>query len=379
MAIIACAACCSVRAQEAQTNLMDSVEIGLLTCSPHNEVYSLYGHTAIHYHDLRTDRHWVFNYGVFDFKKPHFVWRFIMGKTDYMLECTGSFNRWCDYYRKWGSQVEEQILDLTPNEKLQLQRALAKNLEDPVYRYNFFYDNCSTRPRNIIEKCLEGTVSYKPRPDCDDLTFRQMIHQCTEGHPWASFGNDLLLGLKADQKTTQRERQFLPSYLSWDFDHATVSRHDGSRPLVLRKVTHVPLGTQLPQSEFPLSPLACTLLLLGVSAAIAIYEWKKKTTLAWWDALLMLVSGLAGCILLLMFFSEHPTTSTNLQILVLNPLALVFIPSVIRRRKTYWFHLNEVLLCAFLVGYNFQRYDTSMLIVALCLLLRCMIHRYNEK
>ena len=116
-----------------------------------------------------------------------------------------------------------------------------------------------------------------------------------------------------------------------------------------------------------------------MSAAIAIYEWKKKTTLAWWDALLMLVSGLAGCILLLMFFSEHPTTSTNLQILVLNPLALVFIPSVIRRRKTYWFHLNEVLLCAFLVGYNFQRYDTSMLIVALCLLLRCMIHRYNEK
>jgi len=47
---------------------MDSVEIGLLTCSPHNEIYSLYGHTALHYHDLRTGADWVFNYGVFDFR-----------------------------------------------------------------------------------------------------------------------------------------------------------------------------------------------------------------------------------------------------------------------------------------------------------------------
>ena len=369
-----------VFAQNESSVDLDSVDISLLTCSPHEEIYSLYGHSALRYHDLRTGEDVVFNWGLFNFKAPHFVLRFGFGLTDYELGTT-PMAYFCNYYRKWGSSVTEQKLNLTSEEKKAVMQALNENLQpdNRVYRYNFFYDNCSTRPRNIIEKCLEGTVSYKPRPDCDDLTFRQMIHQCTEGHPWASFGNDLLLGLKADQKTTQRERQFLPSYLSWDFDHATVTRHDGSRPLVLRKVTHVPLGTQLPQSEFPLSPLACTLLLLGVSAAIAIYEWKKKTTLAWWDALLMLVSGLAGCILLLMFFSEHPTTSTNLQILVLNPLALVFIPSVIRRRKTYWFHLNEVLLCAFLVGYNFQRYDTSMLIVALCLLLRCMIHRYNEK
>lgn len=377
--IVACVMCLKTQAQEQGAAYMDSVEIGLLTCSPHNEVYSLYGHTAIHYHDLHTGQHWVFNYGVFDFKKPHFVWRFVMGKTDYMLECTSRFEAWCNYYKKWGSQVEEQILNLTTNEKLRLQKALGDNLKDPVYRYNFFYDNCSTRPRNIIEKCIEGSVSYAPHEGQEEQTFRQMIHECTKDHPWAQFGNDLLLGLKADQKTTQREQQFLPENLSWDFDHATIKNGDATRQLVLRKVTHVPLGEQTVEKEFPLSPLACTLLLLAVSAGIAVYEVRKRKIIYWWDALLMTASGLAGCILLLMFFSKHPATSTNLQILLLNPLSLIFVPAVLRQRKTRWFPISEILLCAFLLGSCFQHYAEGMLIVALCLLLRCMIHRYNEK
>lgn len=364
-------------AQDNQRTPTDSIEIGLLTCSPHNEVYSLYGHTALHYHDLRTDRHWVFNYGVFDFRKPHFVWRFIMGETDYMLEATSSFARWCDYYRKWGSSVKEQILDLTPEEKITLERALGENIKDPVYRYNFFYDNCSTRPRNIVEKCLTGKVTYAPRSDYEP-TFRQMIHECTEEHPWAAFGNDLLLGVRADMKTTQRERQFLPEVLEWDFDHATVERQGVSRPLVLRHVVHVPQGSQPLEKEFPLSPLACTIILLALSLAIVGYEQYKKRVLVWWDALLMLLTGLAGCILVLMIFSEHPATSINFQLLVLNPLALLFIPAVIRRKKTRWFHIMLGCIIAFFIAGFWQDYAEGMECVALCLLLRFWTHRHDK-
>lgn len=356
---------------------MDSVEVGLLTCSPHQEVYSLYGHTALHWHDLRTGEHWVFNYGVFDYKKPHFVWRFVLGQTDYMLECTSNLKRWCDYYRKWGSEVKEQVLDLTPAEKLRLQAALATNLRNPVYRYNFFYDNCSTRPRDMIERCLEGTVDYAVRKDYEP-SFRQMIHQCTEDHPWTAFGNDLLLGLNADKKTTQRERQFLPADLSWDFDHATVDRQGVKRPLVSRLVTHVPQGQQPVKKGFPLSPLACTLLLLLMSVAVFAYERWKKRILVWWDVLLMLTSGLAGCVLLLMVFSEHPATSLNLQLLLLNPLALLFIPAVARRRKTRWFNIMLGFIVAFLIGGLWQHYAEGMYFVALCLLLRYWTH-HNDK
>ena len=104
---------------------MDSVEISLLTCQPHDEVYSLYGHTAIRYHDLRqggTDL--AFNYGVFDFKKPHFVARFVFGLTDYELGAY-PYHYFQQEYRRFGSMVTEQVLNLTPEEKLLLHDALA--------------------------------------------------------------------------------------------------------------------------------------------------------------------------------------------------------------------------------------------------------------
>lgn len=360
---------------------MDSIEIGLLTCSPHNEVYSLYGHSALHWHNLKTGEHWVFNYGVFDYKKPHFVWRFIMGKTDYRLECTRHFNdgehSFCDYYRKWGSSVEEQILDLTPSEKTKLIIALEEKLRDPVYRYNFFFDNCSTRPRDIIEKCLDGILTYDTSLD-NQLTFRQMLHRQTADHPWATFGNDLLLGVTADRRATQREQQFLPANLRRDIDHATVERQGAKRPLVKKHVTHVPLGAQPEESGMLPSPLACTLLLLLLSIGLFCYEQKKKKTLVSWDVLLMLLTGLPGCLLLLMLFSEHPATSTNLQILLANPLALLFIPAVAKRKHTRWFTISLIFTVLFLIGGIWQDYAEGMECVALCLLLRYWRHR-NDK
>lgn len=365
-----------LHAQPRQQLLPDSLEVGLITCSPHDEVYSLYGHTALHCRDLRTGRDYVFNYGVFDYKKPHFVWRFIMGQTDYMLECISDLQAFCSYYKRWGSQVTEQILDLTPTEKARLMAALAANLQAPVYRYNYFYDNCSTRPRDMIERCLEGTVSYAARDGFEDATYRQLIHLCTEEHPWAELGNDLLLGFRADRKTTQRERHFLPEFLSWDFDHATVTRQGEARPLVSRQVILVPQGDQPVKRGFPLSPLACTIILLIISLAVLAYEMRNGVTLVWWDVLLMLATGLAGILLFLMLFSEHPATSTNLLILVLNPLALCFIPAVARKRQTRWFLVSEICIFAFFIGYFVQNYPAEMEFVALCLLLRVLRHRY---
>ncbi len=369
--------CATAQGQQDPLARLDSVEIGLLTCSPHNEVYSLYGHTALHYHNLRTHEHWVFNYGVFDEKKPHFVWRFMMGLTDYQLDCTSAFLSFLAYYNRWGCSVEEQVLDLTRQEKLRLQQALEANLRQPYYRYNVFYDNCSTRPRDMIERCLEGRINYAQRPGYSP-TLRQIVHQQTQGHPWAALGNDLLLGVAADLPTSQRDRQFLPANLSWDVDHATVEREDTVRSLVLRHVTHV-RGREMPlKKEFPLSPLACTIILLAISIAIFIYERRRHKVVVWWDALLMLAAGVAGCIIGLMFFSEHPTTNTNLQILILNPLPLLFIPQVVRRKKTWWFHISLVLTVAFFIGGFWQDYAEGMEIVALCLLLRFWTH-INDK
>lgn len=363
-----------------ETEAMDSVELSLLTCQPHNEIYSLYGHSALRYHDLRTKEDIVFNYGVFNYKAPHFVLRFIFGLTDYELGIA-PFDGFCAYYRRWGSMIVEQKLNLTNEEKFRIKRALAINLrpENRIYRYNFFYDNCSTRPRNIIESQIEGKIVYEPRQDYEP-SFREMIHQYTKEHPWAAFGNDLLLGIKADLKTTRSEQEFLPDNLMFDFDHARIQGADGKyRPLIKERNVVVPSGVQTTEGGFPLSPLACALILLAVSLVIAAIEYKHKSIYWVVDVIWMLAQGLAGCIIFVMLFSQHPTTSTNLQILLLNPIPLFFIHAAVRKHHTSYFRLLAVMIALFLVGAFFQDYAEGMEVLALCLLLRCCIHFKNEK
>lgn len=357
---------------------LDSIEFGLITCSPHDEIYSLYGHTAIRLHNLSTGADYIYNYGVFNFKAPHFVLRFVFGLTDYQLECIPAQWFW-PYYQQWGSQVTEQVLNLTNNEKAKLANALYENSkpENKTYRYNYFYDNCSTRPRNIIEANIDGEVIYQPHPDCTP-TFREMIHEHTAGHPWAAFGNDILLGIKADAKATQREQEFLPNNLRHDIEHALVDRQGVTSPLVKECRVIVSPGVQMVEEGFPLTPTHCAALLLTVSLAIFIYEHFKRRTLYLFDALLMLLTGLAGSILFVMIFSQHPTTSINLQILLMNPVSLFFIPTVIRHRRTCWFTISMICTCLFLVGGIWQDYAEGLEIVALCLLLRYWRH-LNDK
>ena len=369
---------------------LDSIELSLITCTPHEEVYSLYGHTAIRLNDQRQavrradgqlvkGQDLVFNYGIFNRSKPHFALRFMFGLTDYELGIS-PLMPFCDYYRRWGSQVSEQVLNLTSNEKLELIQALFDNAqpENRIYRYNVLYNNCSTRARNIIEENLTGKIEWKERADYAP-SYRQMIREKTAGHPWATFGNDILLGVKADLKTSLRQQQFLPDHLEYDFRHAKIHRNGEILPLVKEEHQLVRPGIQLIEKEFPLSPTQCALLLLALSLLLFAIEWKRRLTLKYWDVVLMLPCGLAGCILFLMLFSQHPTTSTNLQLLLLNPLPLFYIPAVLKRKKTRYWHVALVLTLLFFVGAFWQSYAEGMLILALCLLLRIVSHLRNDK
>lgn len=101
-----------------------------------------------------------------------------------------------------------------------------------VYRYNYFYNNCTTKARDIILKSINGKIEYKNAID-KSVSFRDLIHGCNANYSWASFGNDLLLGFKADMQTTREEQQFLPDNLMRDFGQAKIVSADGSaRPLV---------------------------------------------------------------------------------------------------------------------------------------------------
>ena len=156
---------CPSLAQKTETTAVasraDSLQISLLTCGPGQEVYSIYGHTAIRVKNLATGDDIVVNYGVFDMSKSHFVLRFIFGLTDYTIVIT-DFSHFCAEYAYDKRWVKEQPLNLTPSEKLRIEEALMENYrpENRVYRYNIFYDNCTTRARDMIVENLDGKVAY---------------------------------------------------------------------------------------------------------------------------------------------------------------------------------------------------------------------------
>ena len=354
---------------------MDSVEVSLLTCSPHEEIYSLYGHTAIRWHHLNKQglsagEDWVFNWGMFNSNKPYFVIRFVFGLTDYELGAYPYSSFW-PYYQKWGSSITEQVLNLTNDEKRRIEKVLDTNLrpENKVYRYNYFYDNCSTRPRDIIEANIDGDVLWEEREDYEP-SYREMVHECVRNHPWAAFGNDMLLGIKADFKTTREQQEFLPLNLLYDFARAQIYSNGEYRPLVKEQRMAVSPGVQIIERDFIFSPIECAIMLLLLSFGIFFLEWRRKKTFKYWDVLLMTTQGLVGCLLFVMIFSQHPTTSLNLQILLLNPLPLFFIPAVIKRKARRWWTLEVVMIALFYVGAIWQHYAAGMEIVALCLLIR---------
>lgn len=370
-----------VKAQnDAVTAYYDSVEVSLLTCQPHEEIYSLYGHTALRYHDLKRNEDWAFNYGIFNFHAPHFVLRFVFGLTDYELGVipTDIFKQ---EYRRFGSQVTEQVLNLTNEEKHAIHKALYENYrpENRVYRYNYFYDNCTTRARDMVERNINGQVRYQDNPDYEP-TYREMVRECTMAHPWATWGNDFLLGIKADLKTDQRQQEFLPNNLLHDFARAQIIRTDGRYvPLVKETRQIVPSGVQIVEQDFPLTPTECAIILLIISLLVFAYEWKKRRTVKWWDILLMTMQGLMGLVLFVMIFSQHPTTSINLQILLFNPLPLFYIYNMYRRKKTHYWNLLVCMVSLFYIGGIWQDYAEGLEIVALCLLIRYWSNLRNAK
>lgn len=367
------------RAQDAELadKAADPLTFSLLTCSPHDEVYSLYGHTAIRFRDERRGGDWVFNYGMFSFKKPFFVLRFTFGITDYELAVM-PFDYFTREYRRYGSSITEQVLNLTAEEKRNLLAALSENYqpENRVYRYNFFYNNCTTQARDIIEKNVAGAVVYgNSKPDSEPATYRKLIHRYTKANPWCRFGNDLALGLRADLPIDSAKQQFLPEILKDEFAHARIVSSDSVRPLVSQ--TNVLLeatGRYKSASGFPLTPTQCFTWLLVLLLAVSVAEWWCRALWVWIDAVMMAATGLAGLVVAALMLSTHPTTTLNLQILVLCPLSLLYIRPVIRQRATRYWMMQAALLSLFFIGSFVQDYADGMMLLALCLLLRAVVH-----
>lgn len=355
----------------------DSVRVSLLTCSPGTEIYALFGHTAIRYENLAQGIDVAFNYGMFSFNTPNFIYRFVKGETDYQLGVT-DFPYFEAEYAMRNSSVTQQTLNLTKVEKERLWEILKENYrpENRVYRYNFFYDNCTTRARDRIEDAIDGTVKYNENNS--EQSFRDIVHQYTKGHDWSEFGIDLLIGSDADKPIDYREKMFAPFYLLNALEGARIINKNGEeRDMVLQVEDVVTRVDEETEKEFPVSPMGMSLALFMLTLAFTVYGVKKNKMFWGLDILLFGAAGLAGCVIaFLVFFSVHPAVSPNYLLFFLNPIHLFFLPFMtylsIKRRKDPYHLINFAVLTLFIVLWPVipQRFNLAVLPLAACLLIR---------
>lgn len=352
----------------------DCIQISLLTCSPGKEVWAQYGHTAIRYYDKESREDFAINYGIFSLDQTYFIPRFVLGMTDYRMGVQ-PMDMFLAQYSYEGRGVVEQVLNLSAEDKEVIYKALQENMkpENVVYRYNYFFDNCTTRARDMLVNHLHGKVVYPPAEE--DATFRSMIHKWNNKYEWSQFGEDLLLGVNADRKTTKSEQQFLPENLRSDFDKA---RYNG-KPLVKETNVLLDAETEVAEPVFPLSPLSIALIFAVISLVMMLFSYRRQQVYWAWDLALMLTSGLLGIIFFVMIFSQHPCVSLNFILLFFNPLPLFFLYNTIKKKKVFWWKIWGVLIILGLFGSLFQEIPLPILIVASFLLLHCIVHlRINK-
>lgn len=361
--------------------LSTQAEISVLTCSPGSEAYSVYGHSAIRVNDPVARYDVVFNYGIFDFSTPNFLYRFAKGETDYLL---GAY-KFSDFYEEYVAEkrsVFEQILDLRQNEKQKIFDFLLWNAkpENRVYRYNFFFDNCATRVRDVIEAGVNGTVIFSEK-NHTEKTFRQLIKEYHRKLKWLNFGIDLVVAAPADKVASVKEEMFLPDYLMNHFSTATIQTDIGPRPLVKSKHA-VYTAPVVKSSTFSItSPFIVFSVLLILGAFYSVRQYRRNKITHWLDYIIYGINGLMGIILLwFVLYSEHPAMRPNYNLLWAIPLNLFFIIiwKVKRWRKFtryYHFILAVWLLLFILLGFLLpQKFHVAIYLLVLILLSRNILY-----
>lgn len=329
---------------------LDDIQVSLITFYPGDEIFEVFGHSEILVTDAKNA--YFFNYGVFDFNSPNFLGRYIMGETDYMCALMPPA---VDGGVRQGRKMIKQDLNLTSEQARQVLDMLLTNArrENCVYRYRHFSDNCSTRPRDIIEKAIGQEIDYSKCDYIVGTTLRQIMSHYTHNYPWEQFGIDLVLGAACDTVVDARTQTFVPLFLMNALNMVEVDSGNGPEKLV--KDTKVVMegdddGLVLPPTPWYLHPLTIAFLLLLITVLVSRKDWRKHEVSRWFDIVLFIIAGLAGCIIFFVeFISTHEAVMPNYNILWLHPLllALAVLPWIKKAAKSLrWAHFINIALIA---------------------------------
>ncbi|MCB0738327.1 MAG: DUF4105 domain-containing protein [Bacteroidetes bacterium] len=356
------------RSSPAQTpeRLSSNARISVITCSPGEELYEAFGHSAIRVHDPgKVDM--VYNYGIFSLTEENFYVNFAKGFLWYKLG-VNSFDRFLPVYSYGNRWVIEQELNLSYQQKNDLYKYLEWNRkpENARYKYHYFDDNCATRIMFVLDSVKAINVAWNDKPargyrpdelananiltkprkfEKPNATYRNLVHRYTEDHQWMRLGIDLCQGMPVDKPLNDQQFSFLPDYFMLALDKATLN---GKRLVGATNVLHKP------QQEIRLLDVDFTVIFLNIiwiSLLLIVLFAKKYTRLnaiVYW--IILGITSFLGLFILVMWFgTEHYHCSNNLNVLWASPINLVAFIFIKKDWAKKYFKFYNWLLIAILV------------------------------
>jgi len=315
--------------------LSPRAEISVVTLGPwQGEVYSAFGHSGIRVYDPEYSLDAFYNYGAFSFDQPNFYLHFARGHLNYKLD-VDPYVPWRDYYISYNRFVHEQILNLDDEQTQKVFDYLYWNSqpENQYYFYDYFYNNCATKLRDVLKITLKDDVAFDSTFITTDYTIRDLTDIYLKHQPWGDLGIDICLGLPMDKHASPYEYMFLPDYIERSFDHATVRGDSAVQPLVKAKI---PVYESVPE-DYPLSlfhPWFVFGLFLALTIAITWRDLKNQKRSKWFDTIVFGVVGAVGLLLFVLWTAtDHRAAARNMNILWAMPLHLIFVPLYLRSKK----------------------------------------------
>lgn len=318
------------------------LRISILTCGVGEDLYASFGHTGIRIIDSAKGTDEVYNYGTFDFSDPDFYTKFTLGRLLYYID-KSSFDNFMYEYVEEQRTVQEQVLNLPDSAKQAIRQYLETNLlpQNRGYYYNFIFDNCATRVRDIFPKALGAGFQFGPVLRNKNISYRDIINHYLAQKHWERFGINLLLASPVDSIMTDEGSMFLPDFLHDAFQNATYKGKKlvgGNQYLLSKSMqeTH-PL-------DGPLWLMVGIFVLTMLSYQTAAFRYLRGII----RFSLLFVSGLLGCFMLFMWLgTDHTACTDNYNILWALPLNLVV--AFMAHKKTRLLKYYAVAAIAFIL------------------------------
>lgn len=294
--------------------LSNNASISIINCDSGNQLYSLFGHTAIRVKDTINHIDDVYNYGYFDFRTPNFYLKFVKGNLRYFVAIDKFENFYPEYvYEQRG--VYEQVLNLSAIQKQRIFNELNSVItsENRFYTYKFIDRNCTTMIVDLINKNIDGKLSVDIKDA--DKTNRTILYGYLGNHFYENLGINIMFGLKTDEKF---DHVFLPMQL---VESIQISKNNGKA--LSNSINVINIHTA-PRNTFSYWNNWYTYILFFL---LLVLINKKSLILGYF--------AFTGCIGLFLFLagliSLHQELSWNLNFLLFNPLLLALVYFVLKK------------------------------------------------